>query len=693
MPRYLPQVVAFKGRILQQHKASLEALGATIYGYAGENSLLVRLPEEMVGEVSNLPFVNSVEEYGGEHKVKALKALSEPLTRGDQLIKLMVKIFELDDLKEALGCIKSAGAEVLGLEGCWLEVESSMDSISKLTACPGVMSVEEAVTAQLLNDQAAQVVSAPYAWSREYKGEGQIICVADTGLDTGVLETLHGDFRDKVAAMFCLGRAGDCSDFVGHGTHVAATALGSGEASRGQYKGIGNGAKLVMQSLLGKEGGLSGMPRDLNTLLLQAYQTGARVHSNSWGAEVKGEYNYMAAQMDQFIWKHDDMVVVAAAGNSGGSGTINAPASAKNVICVGASENNRPDKGTDADNYRQVAYFSSRGPAADGRIKPDLLAPGTWVLSARSTLAKDSYFQESFDEHYAYSSGTSMATPVVAGAVAVVRGELQGKYNISPSAALVKAVLINGCRSLPEIPLKDQGWGLLSLEGSDINEQAGFMFDDNKKGLATGEMYQYRCRARGGGQPLKATLVWSDYPGLAGSKKALVNDLDLEVKSPRGAVRSTGDRINNVEQIYIDRPEDGVHLITVKGHHVPMGRQKYALFVSGGELAEPDNSLPAPVSPPRVQIVSPADQSNVRGIVYLRANINTEADLSRVEFFMDEIKMATYDYTNFTAEILKVPVYYKINAFKYARGHHVVAVRAKDALGKLGEAKLNIYNV
>jgi len=139
-------------------------------------------------------------------------------------------------------------------------------------------------------------------------GARQLVAVADTGLDSGNLTTLHPDFTNCVQATYALGRPGDWSDTHGHGTHVCGSVLGNGSASDGLYCGVAWGARLVMQSVLDSGNRLGGIPADLNDLFLPAYTNGARVHSNSWGAPEFGVYNTDCYNADKFIWDHPDML-------------------------------------------------------------------------------------------------------------------------------------------------------------------------------------------------------------------------------------------------------------------------------------------------------------------------------------------------------------------------------------------------
>ncbi len=248
-------------------------------------------------------------------------------------------------------------------------------------------------------------------------GSGQIVAVADTGLDTGNLGTIHPDVAGRILQAYALGRAGDWSDYVAHGTHVVGSVLGNGTVYgslpgihlyTNTYAGVAPEASLVIQSIADAMGGLGGIPLDIGTLFNQAYGAGARLHTNSWGASSAGDYNSDSRAADTFMWSHKDMLVLFAAGNEGEDydyngvidlDSIGAPGTAKNVLTVGASENYRPSIantwgafyygppiGNDlrANNPGGMAAFSSRGPTNDGRVKPDVVAPGSFIASMRS---------------------------------------------------------------------------------------------------------------------------------------------------------------------------------------------------------------------------------------------------------------------------------------------------------------------
>jgi serine protease AprX len=434
-----------------------------------------------------------------------------------------------------------------------------------------VLTISAELQYKLANDQAGVITKTNTAQSvYGLSGAGQIVAVADTGLDTGKNDTtMHESFRGKINAIYSWGRTGNASDPNGHGTHVAGSVLGNAS-----FKGMAPSANLVFQSIMDANGGLGGLPTDLKTLFSQAWNAGARIHTNSWGAPVNGAYTTDSQAVDQYVYQND-MTILFAAGNEGPyARTISSPGSAKNAITVGASENNRPTFGSYADNINQIAEFSSRGPTKDGRVKPDIVAPGTYILSSRSSLAPDSSFWANYNSKYAYMGGTSMATPLTAGNVALLKEHFLKNKGIDAKPSLIKAALVAGATNLGTTT-GNQGWGRVNVEKS-IN----VAYVNESKALTTGTKATYTFSATSS-RPLKFTLAWTDYPGSPSATYSLVNDLDFVVKSPSGKVyvgndttspyNDNWDGVNNVESVTIAVPENGTYTIEVQAYNVANG--------------------------------------------------------------------------------------------------------------------------
>ena len=363
--------------------------------------------------------------------------------------------------------------------------------------------------------------------------------------------------------------------------------------------------------------------------------------------------------------------------------SIGAPATAKDCITVGAAESYRPDfqygyadqfgaevcqpsptwgwfnggcsvsadpvlSDLMADNANGMASFSSRGPCDDGRFKPDVVAPGIAIISTRTDV-NQAYEQwgtctvpsspTDLRPYYLAEGGTSMANPLTAGSAVLVRqyyvdgwhandssitnASAAAPDGFDPSAALVKATLINGAwdmspgqygtgatQEIPpvwdapnDLPNNVEGYGRVDLYHS-LFPNLGYGADsartmevhDNTVGLSTGATADYTFSVSSNANPFIATLVWSDPYAATGAGSKLVNDLDLEVTSP-GPTRyypnrkdwtgGTRDSVNNVEQVFVTSPASGTWKITVRGYSVPGNGQPgttvqpYALVISG----------------------------------------------------------------------------------------------------------------
>lgn len=570
-----------------------------------------------------------------------------------------------DALAAAGGEVQGQAA---GLQGTQLRVRLPALRLLGLLRDPAVLWAERALMPQLQNDRARTIVGVTrvrqqLGW---LTGAGQAVAVTDTGLDVQaqVLAGANPDFAaGRIAAAFtpaqmdpsdpsCASTT-DWGDRYGHGTHVAGSVLGAGARSPAgpSLAGMAPGARLVLQNVSLGSGDL-GCLRDDSSFLAKAYAAGARVQNASWGGATGGSqqapefggYDLFASGVDEFLWSHPSHLLVVAAGNDGSDGyasafdgvvdpdSINSPGTAKNVLTVGASESYRPPSaGCGAsppenicwwgygfgapplegdfisDNAGGIAAWSSRGPTDDGRIKPELVAPGTNIVSAASHDPNAYYPYGKVGADYAYDSGTSMAAPIVSGLAALVRQWLANARALpDPSAALVKALLLNGAadlgagqygagaaREIPSaMPNNVAGWGRADLAGAiDAADAQTVWFADGRAAPAAGSAASYTLLADAGA-PLRITLAWTDYPASVLAGRALVNDLDLEVRGPNGTLwrgnaraqlasscRDTAgaDRCNTVEGVIIGAPLAGQYTVVVRSARMQAAGQRYAL--------------------------------------------------------------------------------------------------------------------
>ena len=405
-------------------------------------------------------------------------------------------------------------------------------------------------------------------------GSGEMIAIADTGLDRD-----HPDIAGRVAAVYTqYGLDTSPADSNGgHGTHVTLTAIGDGSGDS-STKGIAPAASVTMYALEHDPTGVFGRQGSIYDLLADAKQKTARIAINAWGLNGNyGEYTADSRSVDQFVKDERTVLPIFSIGDWDGSGasSVTAPATAKNVLSVGASTTgsggSTPPGSVDQD--------SRVGPTADGRIKPDVVAPGVEVCSGRAEEARNpSGFECGTGSHssgtplYMTLSGTSQSASVAGGLAALTREFLREQVGIqSPSASLIKAAMINGADDLgaPDIPNDQEGWGQLNLQNTVMPTHQGSslatFYDDGKTLQPSfGLLYQLDLDPASG---LDITLAWNDESGSANSPQTdakLINDLDLILIDPNGnqmlgnnfnagysVMGGVSDSLNNVERISI----------------------------------------------------------------------------------------------------------------------------------------------
>lgn len=448
-----------------------------------------------------------------------------------------------------------------------------------------------------------------------YNGAGLIAGVNDSGVETG-----HPDFPAGVI----LATAGAMNNTDnGHGTHVTGTVAGRGailapvsasgcgdqRTGMSDVRGAAWGAQVVHNNVF--VGGVL----DEGAMMTWQAQQGAVINNNSWGYSSTS-YGSETVAIDAAVRNaipssssNVEMSIVFSAGNSGAAG-ITKPANAKNVITVGASQNDRcgsyiPSQ-CSGPNIDGIACFSSRGPS-QSRIKPDIVAPGTDILStgSRDPMADFGGWDQPWTgPDLALMPGTSMASPLVTGAATVYMEYHLETFGQLPSPALLKAVLINTATNMGgSFPSNIQGWGRLDLLKAVEGPANGEIihFDQHEVNhLTTGQSWVTEVSVSSDDEPLRLSLVWTDPEGSTNCSSCLINDLDLIVTAPDGTVYRGNqfggawsasnpagrDSINNVENVYIELPQSGlwtveVNAVSVSRNPRTLSGQDFALTISG----------------------------------------------------------------------------------------------------------------
>ena len=629
-------LVQCKGSVEESWLGELREAGGKVRGYLAYNTLLVAMDGEARAQTGGLPFVSWTGIYQPYFKISP--ALQLRLTQGGEatVVALLYDGALLDGTAQEL---REMGVEVLaGETDAWcglLALRLSPDMVDEVAALPAVEWLELCSGGTLAGAPTPSARGAagrgcPGGFAAAPTGAPCRVALADSGLAAGSVEDLPQALEGRVASLFSF-RGDEGADACGHGTAVAGALLAGASPS-----GNAGDARYPLEIAVYATGyGVTPLPRPLSmaSLLGKAYGEGARVILNGSvpeGRESLGEYGIFCMQRDAFAWDHPDMTIVEPAGNEGsdadGDGVVDrgnllGGAAAKNVLAVGGSEGPRaagiayevpaygelegifpgrfsasPLKEDKAEgSLSGMAAFSSRGPTTDGRVKPDLVAAATGVATCASPAAQGSPAMISRDGEAAVLYGTSVAAALVAGRIATLRSELAAARGAAPSAALVKAFLLNGAMDLypgqygegslevPRAPNPVEGWGRCDF-AAPAERETWLRVVDDTEGLRSGESRVFRVEV-GSGEQLRVTLAWSDYPSLPEARLHLVNDLDLRVIDPDGAFsypngRTSRDPLNNVERVVLEiSGKPGTYTLEIAAPNVPMAPQPYALVV------------------------------------------------------------------------------------------------------------------
>ncbi|HUP59868.1 MAG TPA: S8 family serine peptidase [Thermoanaerobaculia bacterium] len=644
-------------------KAELERLGVKFFGYLPDHAYQVRIPPAARQRIAAHASVRWVGEYEAGFKVhprlwpsrkektRAIRVVPFADASVSKTIMVLERRFPDLVVTKKLDGPYAHFAEVLvpaGKEDDFVRAAAALDGVSWLEPHEEMVFHNANSTSAIQGNTATPAGRTLFA--HNITGTGQIIAVADSGLDNDMcyFRTLNGVSAMTTAADAATDQPGPLSPtnkVIGywvqegaaaydsaaagfHGTHTAGTVAGDNFAHPSSptdpgldtADGMAPNAQILFQDIGRNDAQGSLTVGDPYAMFLQALRGGARVHSNSYGVRSSGAYTAYDQLVDQFLFDHDDMAIFFSAGNEnvpGVTATIGSPANAKNVVSVGA---------VGAGTNTAVAIFSSRGPTADGRVKPDLVAPG---VSINSAFGDES--QTTGNCTTISLQGTSMACPTAAGGAALLRqyfadgfypgGSKNLADTMNASSTLVKSALLNGtlhAMSSSTFGTADfssrYGWGKIFLDNNlyfpGDTRRLRVWDVPNFHGMVTGESRSFTVSVAAG-QELRATLVWTDPEAALGAAKALVNDLDLTVTrggdtflgnvfgtSNDSETGGSADRLNNVEQVRLGAPTGGTYTITVRANNVPgngrsaTNRQGFALVVSAATCSAAVSAAP-----------------------------------------------------------------------------------------------------
>jgi hypothetical protein len=638
-------VVQFVGPVKDAWLARLRATGARVVTYMAENGYLVRASAAELAVLDELsesdPAVRAVVEF-----TPADKLLAGTGQEGRR--RFAVQTLSGADGARARERVEDQGRRLWATSAVgpfrtqYVELDSA--EAAALAEDPGVVAVQAAPEPELLDERADQIVagalngpdplvpSGPgYLAFYDDLGLGTepfpfTVDVTDEGFDTGSTATDHADFHEGgvLAAPSRITYADDFTsdpdarDCGGHGT-INASIIG----------GFNNGTGAAVEDAQGFNYGLGVAPRvpvgstkifrcddlfglagaTLTDIAANSYAKGARIGNHSWGAPVGGAYTADSQEFDEIVRDaqplvagNQEMVEVFAAGNSGAGGvanTVGSPATAKNVIAVGATESVRTGTGTcspdtGADDAHDMAGFSSRGPTDDGRTKPELVGPGTNVTGSQSHASGyngDGVCTTAFPAAstlYTISTGTSHSSPVVAGMAALFREwfrQRKGGNTVTPSPALTRAALTNSATDVVggvgvggNFPNSNQGWGLGNIPRL-LDGGPRVLLDQETTFGASGDSFSRTLTVQDSSKPVRVTLAWTDAPGpLVGT--SYVNNLDLAVTAGTGTYKGnvfsggvsitggTADAANNLEGVYLPGGASGDITVTVTAANI-----------------------------------------------------------------------------------------------------------------------------
>jgi hypothetical protein len=592
-------IVQFGAIATDEWLESLRGAGAEVLQYVPHQAFFVYADGSAISKIANHSRVRWVGSYTQQQKISPELNSFMSKVKGERAM-FDVAVFARADLNETANRISnSIRGEVLNVMKLpnnffnVVRVSVPLSDVAEIAKIPDVVRIDQYEKPQIEDERAAQIVAGNYTSPTVISpagynpltqfgvdGTGVTVSVVDDGVSipgTGGFyltsaNTVDGPLRGATA-----GASG------GHG-HINAsiiaggTPFGSLDPTGYNYgMGVAPKANIINIPFL-KTGNTFTDAQAFDDTYNTFGPNGVRgsISNNSWGNGTNSNsYDSYAAMYDGFVQDSslaatiDPICLVFSAGNSGpGALSLTRPKVAKNLIAVANSENIRTEiGGTGADNMEDLRSTSSRGLAADGRVKPDITAPGTVITGSRAGTGASVSGQ--VDANHSWSTGTSHAAPQVAGAAALFTQFWKtNNSGVNPSPALIKAAVLSTGQEMngsitntSTIPNGNEGWGRINMKYM-LNTGVPMKYVNETRAFSNvGENVVYSGVIQNATKPVRFSLVWTDPPGVG--NPALVNNLDLTVtvgaNTYKGNVFTAGssatggssDTLNNVENVFL----------------------------------------------------------------------------------------------------------------------------------------------
>jgi PKD repeat protein len=655
-------VVQFEGPARDEWLEELDRRGLELVHHAPMNAYVVQADPSGAAALEELAHTSPHLQYVGvyEPAYKLQPILREAALQGvNETFPVTIQLLNGPNVREHLAevatlCNATSGARAVGP---YVNVDAEVHPgfLRPIAAHGQVFGIELRGT-RLQNDEAQGMIVSGHVSGAAPTGPGYLAWLASVGFNASQFGSFSVNVVDDATSLtghpdlptarvdFAQNPTSQTGAQGGHGflnaNIIAGFNSGTGAAFE-DASGFNYGLGIAPWAHVGSTAIFGGGGSSPTSWESAAYAQGARISSNSWSFVQAGnqpipdydsnsqEYDRLTRDARSGTAGNQELLVVFSAGNSGSSSnTVSTPATAKNVVTVGAAENWR-QTGTDgcgipnsgANDWRDMISFSSRGPVnsggGDGRWKPEIVAPGTHIEAGvpQSNYAGTSVCNAFFPAGqtlYGWSSGTSHSCPAVAGGAALVYQDFLNHGLSAPSPAMMKAVIANsaaymtGVGANDSLPSNSQGMGSMNL-GQAFDGTARILVDQTQVLSATGQSHVVTGSVADAGQPFRVTLVWTDAPGST-TGAPWVNNLDLTVtvggQTYRGNVFSgasstaggTADIRNNTESVFLPAGTVGAFTVTVNaasiaGDGVPGNGdttdQDFALVVYNGSSGPP----------------------------------------------------------------------------------------------------------